>query len=228
VVNEPLPPFGDPSRGDGLAPHVFSRTLGPGYIAEALRLAREADPDAQLFLNEFGVLEPGARQERYFRLVHELRAAGAPLDAVGFQGHVVPLVGGPSLTSDQIAATLRRFAALGVAVEVTELNVFTRTLRHVLTFGLTYDANRELHRQAEAYAAATRACLSVPACQGVTLWTFTDRYETTIERLTRLDDIPLIFDQEYRPKPAARALREVLAGAERRPAGPASAPGKGH
>ena len=147
---------------------------------------------------------------------------------VGFQGHVVPLAGGPSLRSDQIAATLRRFAALGVAVEITELNVFTRTRRHVLTLGLTYDEGRELRRQAEAYAAATRACLSVPACQGVTLWTFTDRYETTIERLTHLDDIPLIFDQAYRPKPAALALHEVLAGAERRPAGPTSAPGKGN
>jgi endo-1,4-beta-xylanase len=226
VVNEPLPPFGDPSRGDGLAGHVFSRTLGPGYIAEALRLAREADPAAQLFLNEFGVLGPGAKQERYFRLVQELRSAGAPLDAVGFQAHVVPLLGGPSLTSDEIAATLRRFAAIGVAVEITELNVFTRTLRHVLSFGLSYDEGSELRRQAEGYAAATRACLYVPACQGVTLWTFTDRYPTTIERLTHLDDIPLIFDRDYRPKPAAQALREVLASG-RPPVGIAPAPGKG-
>ena len=62
----------------------YSRTLGPGYIAEALGLARRADPSAQLFVNEFGTLEPGPRQERMFRLVEDLRAAGAPLDAVGF------------------------------------------------------------------------------------------------------------------------------------------------
>jgi endo-1,4-beta-xylanase len=219
VVNEPLLPFGDPSRGDGLAQHVFSRTLGPGYIAEAFRLARETDRAAQLFLNEFGVLAPGPKQERYFRLVRELRASGAPLDAVGFQGHVVPLLGGPTLSSSQIEATLWRFAALGVEVEITELNVFTRTLRHVLTFGLTYDETSELGRQAEAYAAATRACLAVPACQGVTLWTFTDRYPTTVERLSHLEDIPLIFDNDYRPKPSAFALREVLARAQPRARG---------
>jgi endo-1,4-beta-xylanase len=219
VVNEPLPPFGDRSQGDGLARHVFSRTLGPGYIAEALRLARQADPGAQLFINEFGALAPGPRQERYFRLVQELRAAGAPLDAVGFQRHVVPLLGGSRLTRGQVEATLRRFAALGVAVEITELNVFTRTLKHVLTIGFTYDAAAELQRQAETYAEVTRACLAVAACQGVTLWTFTDRYPTTVETLTHVEDIPLIFDNDYRPKPAAFALREVFANTTPRPAG---------
>jgi endo-1,4-beta-xylanase len=213
VVNEPLAWKADSANEGGLAQHVFSRALGPGYIAEALQLARQADPAAQLFINEFGTLEPGPRQERCFRLVEELRRAGAPLDAVGFQGHVVPLLGAPGPTRAEIEATLRRFAALGLAVEITELNVFTRTLRHVLTFGLTYDEPEELRRQAEAYAAATQACLAVPACQGVTVWTFTDRYPTTIESKTHLEDVPLLFDDEYRPKPAAFAVREVLANA---------------
>jgi len=215
VVNEPLLSFGDRSQGDGLSQHVFSRVLGPGYIAEALHLAREADPGAQLFLNEFGALNPGPKQDRYFQLVRDLLAEGAPLDAVGFQGHIVPLFGGTA-SRGEIEATLRRFAGLGVAVEITELNVFTRTLKHVLTLGLAYDEEAELRRQAEAYAAVTEACLAVPECQGVTLWTFTDRYPTTIETFTHLEDIPLIFDNDYRPKPAAFALRETLEDATRR------------
>jgi endo-1,4-beta-xylanase len=221
VVNEPIIAFGDPTEGTGLSQHVFTRILGPGYIAEALHLAREADPDAQLFLNEFGALVPGPKQERYYRLVKELLEAGAPLDGVGFQGHIVPLFGAIP-TEQQVEAALRRFAALGVAVEVTELNVFTRTLGHVLSLGFGYDEADELETQAERYAYVTRACLAVPECQGVTLWTFTDRYPTTIETLTRLDDIPLIFDGQYRPKPAAFALREVLTSAtpRRRPSAP--------
>jgi endo-1,4-beta-xylanase len=218
VVNEPLAWKGSTEQGEGLADHVFSRTLGPGYIAEALRLARAADPSAQLFVNEFGTLEPGPRQERFFRLVRRLRQEGAPLDAVGFQGHVVPLLGGPGPARAQIEAALRRFAALGVAVEITELNVFTRTPRHLLTLGFTYDEAAALRRQAEGYANAVRACLAVPACQGVTVWTFTDRYPTTIESKTHIDDIPLLFDDDYRPKPAALAVREALAGASPRAA----------
>jgi endo-1,4-beta-xylanase len=216
VVNEPLLAFGDMSKGNGLSQHVFSRVLGPGYIAEALRMAREVDPDAQLFLNEFGALTPGPKQERYYRLVKDLLAEGAPLDGVGFQGHVLPLFGTPDPTREQIEATLRRFAALGLAVEITELNVFTRTLKKVFALGLTYDEAAELRRQAEVYVTVTEACLAVSECQGVTLWTFTDRYPTTIETLTRLEDIPLIFDDHYRPKPAAFALRETLEHATRR------------
>lgn len=224
VVNEPLLAFGDFSKADGLAPHVFSRVLGPGYVAEALRIAREVDPDAQLFLNEFGALTPGPKQERYYRLVKDLLAEGAPLDGVGFQGHVLPLFGTPDPTREQVETTLRRFAALGVAVEITELNVFTRTLKKVFALGLTYDEAAELRRQAEVYATVTGACLAVPECQGVTLWTFTDRYPTTIETLTRLEDIPLIFDNDYHPKPAAFALRETLAAATPRRPQPASEP----
>ncbi|MCG6919606.1 MAG: endo-1,4-beta-xylanase [Acidobacteria bacterium] len=217
VVNEPLVPFGDRSRGDGLAQHVFSQVLGPGYIGEALRLARQADPGARLFLNEFGVLQPGPKQERYYRLVKELREEGAPLDGVGFQGHVLPLLGNPDPTREQIETTLRHFAELGVQVEITELNVFTRTARDVLTLGFGYDEAAALARQAKVYATVTQACLAVPECRGVTLWTFTDRYPTTVETLTHLEDIPLIFDNDYRPKPAAFALRETLARAAPRP-----------
>lgn len=89
-----------------------------------------------------------------------------------------------------------------------------------MTLGLTYDEARALQRQADVYADVTQACLDVPACQGVTLWTFTDRYLTTIERLTRIRDIPQILDRDYQPKPAAFALRRVLAGAEPRSAEP--------
>jgi endo-1,4-beta-xylanase len=223
VVNEPLqPPFGA-AGAHGLSGNVFSRVLGPGYIADALHLARAADPGAQLAINDFGVLDPGPKQDRYFELVKTLRDSGAPLDAVGFQAHMVPLVS-QSTSRAQIEATLRRFAALGVKLEITELNVFTRTRGTLLTLGLTYDVEQAMRHQAETYADVTKACLAVPACQGVTLWTFTDRYLTTIEHLTRIRDIPLIFDREYRPKPAAFALRDVLQQAERRPV-EAAAPG---
>ena len=215
VVNEPLPALTMPADANALSDNVFTRVLGRGYIAEALRLARDADPTAQLFINDFGVLEPGPKQDRYFQLVQGLLQAGAPLDAVGFQAHVVPLVGPPT-SSEQVAATLRRFAALGVRLEITELNVFTRTRMNLLTLGLTYDIEQAMQRQAEVYAQVTQACLSVPACQGVTLWTFTDRYRTTIERLTHIRDIPLIFDRDYRPKPAAFALHRVLGQTDRR------------
>jgi GH35 family endo-1,4-beta-xylanase len=142
--------------------------------------------------------------------------AGAAPDAVGFQALMLPLAERPTPRA-VIEAALRRFATLGVKLEVTELNVFTRTRGNLLTLGLSYDVEEAMRRQADAYADVAKVCLAVPACQGVTLWTFTGRYLTTVERLTRIRDMPQIMDRDYRPTPAAFALRDALMHAERRP-----------
>lgn len=212
VVNEPLTVLGDPGSSDGLRDHVFLRQLGAGYIAEALELAHRADPTARLFVNDFFVLKPGPKQERYFRLVRELVDAKVPLHGVGFQGHLAFLPVAPPgdvdlPTQQEIEATLRRFSAFGVDVEITELNVHT--------WRFEGDRSARLERQREIYAAAVRACVAVPGCKGVTVWLFTDRYPTSIEAFLHRDGEPLLFDKDYVPKPAYFGVRDALRGGRR-------------
>lgn len=212
VVNEPLTALGEVGGADGLREHVFLRQLGPGYIAEALRLAHAADPAARLFVNDFFVLKPGPKQERYFDLVRSLLDANAPLHGVGFQGHLAFLPSAPpgqlDLPSEaEITATLERFAALGIAVEITELNVHT--------WRFEGDRSSRLEQQRELYARAVRAALAVPACTAVTVWLFTDRYPTSIETFLRRDGEPLLFDKQYAPKPAYFGVRDALSVAPR-------------
>lgn len=209
VVNEPLTALGSADQTDGLRDHVFLRQLGPGYIAEALALAHAADPKARLFVNDFFVLKPGPKQDRYFRLVSELLEMGAPLHGVGFQGHLSFLPFAPPgdvdvPTGSEIEATLRRFAGLGVDVEITELNVHT--------WRFAGDRAARLAQQAEIYTSAVRACLAVPRCRAVTVWLFTERYPTSIERTIGRDGEPLLFDDAYVPKPAYFGVRDALAG----------------
>lgn len=209
VVNEPVTVFGQAGATDGLRDHVFLQQLGPGYIAEALELAHAADPNARLFVNDFFVLKPGPKQDRYFRLVSELLKMGAPLHGVGFQGHLAFLPFAPPgdvdmPTGSEIESTLRRFAALGVDVEITELNVHT--------WRFEGDLAARLVRQADFYASAVRACLAVPACRALTVWLFTDRYPTSIESTIGRDGEPLLFDAAYAPKPAYVEVRKLLAG----------------
>ena len=208
VVNEPLTGAGEDGGTDGLRDSAFLRRLGPGYVAEALELAHRADPAAKLFVNDVFVLKPGPKQERYYRLVRELLDAGAPLHGVGFQGHLSflpsPLPGDIDVPSEEeMTATLRRFAALGVEVEITELNVHT--------WGFSGDQAARRERQAELYGAAARACVAVPTCRALTVWLFADRYPTSIEQVLRLDGDPLLFDDDYLPKPAYFAVRDALA-----------------
>lgn len=207
VVNEPLTVLGDPGRSDGLRENVFLDRLGARHIADALRLAHEVDPGARLFVNDFFVLAPGPKQERYFRLVRDLLDVGAPLHGVGFQGHLCFLPAAPPgaidlPSEDAIATTLGRFAELGLDVEITELNVHT--------WRFDGDRGARLAKQREVYRRALRAATSVPRCRAVTVWLFTDRHPTSMERFVGRSGEPLLFDADYRPKPAYFGVREAL------------------
>lgn len=207
VVNEPLTAFGEDGGTGGLRDSVFLQKLGPGYVADAFRVAHEADPDAKLFLNEFLELKPGVKQDRYFQLARDLLDAGVPLNGVGLQGHMWFLPYAPPgdadvATRDEVEATLRRFATLGIDVEITELNVHT----------WRFDGDRaaRLERQRAVYSDVSEACAAVPACTGLTVWLFTDRYPTSIEQFVRRKGEPLLFDEEYQPKPAYLAVADAL------------------
>ena len=207
VVNEPLTAFGEDGGTGGLRDSVFLQKLGPGYVADAFRVAHEADPDAKLFLNEFLELKPGVKQDRYFQLARDLLDAGVPLNGVGLQGHMWFLPYAPPgdadvATRDEVEATLRRFATLGIDVEITELNVHT----------WRFDGDRaaRLERQRAVYSDVSEACAAVPACTGLTVWLFTDRYPTSIEQFVRRKGEPLLFDEEYQAKPAYVAVADAL------------------
>jgi len=189
VVNEPLANDGGPE------PSVWRRFIGPDYVEQALRAARAADPKAKLFINEYGVEGPGRKLEGLVRLVRDLQARGVPLDGIGLQAHTHILGFHDQAT---LEATMRRFAAMGLEVKVTEMDVGTSLL------GLA--GVDRLERQAEAYRAAARACNAVTACKGFTTWGFTDRLSWL-----GAGEAALLLDSSYRPKPAFDAVRSAFA-----------------
>jgi endo-1,4-beta-xylanase len=189
VVNEPM-------AADGtLAPTVWRRFIGPDYIEQALRAARDADPKAKLFINDFAVEGPGPKLEGLVRLVRDLRERNVPLDGVGLQAHthIAGYIDEATLTQ-----TMRRFARLGLEVQITEMDVGTSLL------GVNH-AER-LRRQALAFGAAARACDVVTACRRFTTWGVADPISWL-----GIGELGLLFDDAYRPKPAYAAVRSALA-----------------
>ncbi len=199
VVNEPLTLFGAPGvTGDAVENYCFTELLGRDYIRLALEAARAADPDAELYVNENLVLAPGPKQDFFFELIEDLVEEGAPLDGVGFQGHLaIPFAESFVPTRAEIAATIDRFAALGLDVEITEVDV---TLMNPET---------ELEYQANVYRDLTEACFSRRACRGITTWGISDAY-TWIEDFFDVRGAPLPFDEDFVPKPAWFAIRDGL------------------
>ncbi|MFI0229423.1 endo-1,4-beta-xylanase [Streptomyces sp. NPDC017086] len=198
VVNEA---FND----DGtLRDSIWLRELGPGYIADAFRWAHEADPRALLFYNDYNTEWTGPKSDAVYDLVRRLRAEGVPVDGVGFQGHLGIQYGLPT----GMAANFARFDRLGLATAVTEADV---------RMEMPADAEK-LATQAEGYRLLLDACLRTRHCVSFTVWGFTDKYSWVPSTFPG-EGAANLYDEDYRPKPAYRALQAELTGRAR----PASA-----
>jgi endo-1,4-beta-xylanase len=189
VVNEP---FAD----DGTwRDTIFFKTLGQGYVADALRWARAADPAAKLYINDYNIEGINAKSDAMYDLVKSLKAQGVPLDGVGFQGHydlASPFPG-------DLADNLKRFADLGVEVAFTELDAR-------FTLPVTESA---LAQQATYYGQTVAACLAVSACVGVTVWGFADGYSWVPFSFPG-EGAACLYDSNLAPKPAYTAVVEAL------------------
>jgi GH35 family endo-1,4-beta-xylanase len=193
VVNEAI----DDSR-PGLRSTVFSRGLGDGYVAEAFRLARKADPEAQLVYNDYGAEGLNRKSTDLYELVKDLRQRGL-VDGVGLQMHL-SAASFPAVSD--VAANIGRLAALGLQVNISEMDVRVRDVPG--------DAAAKLQRQRQVYHDVVAACLAQPRCEAVTFWGFTDAH-SWVDAAFGADD-PLLLDDNYRAKPAFFGVLDALQG----------------
>jgi endo-1,4-beta-xylanase len=190
VVNEALD-----DGGGGLRNTVFSAKLGPEFIAAAFTRAHEADPRARLFYNDFGAETWTLKADAQYRLVQGLLDAGIPIHGVGFQMH---LSAHDPPSPHQVCASIARFAALGLLVRISEMDVEVRAVD-----------SASLARQALVYGDAIDASLEAGA-SSVTFWGATDGYSW------RRALAPLLFDAQYVAKPAYHTALMAF-GRRRRP-----------
>jgi endo-1,4-beta-xylanase len=152
---------------------VFYQVLGDEYIKLAFQVAAEVDPDVKLYYNDYNLESPGAKAQGAIRIVETLKAEGIKIDGVGLQAHHVAHRA-PTLA--QQTAVIELYAATGVEVAYTELDV-----------RLQLPANEtSLTQQANAYSNSVTACVTNPACVGITIWDFYDPFSW----------VPYVFDGE--------------------------------
>jgi len=195
VLNEPL----DDETG-ALRNTTWRRALGDDFVATIFRWAHEADPDARLYVNEYGIESSGEKADRLFALVQAAVRAGVPIHGVGFQAHEDL---GEEADPAELRANMARYQALGVAVRISELddNPGHRP------------SAAELAAQAAFFRKELEVCLGLPHCTSFSMWGFTDRY-SSLAPDDAYDAIGhgLIFDEAYAPKPAYDAVAAALAG----------------
>jgi len=197
-------------------------TLGPEYVETAFRLAHEADPEAELYYNDYNLWKP-AKRAAAIRLVKDLQARGVRVDGLGEQGHWG--IGDPSLA--EVEAMLADVRSAGLRILITELDVDVlprdpdmwgadlskrvkiRAKTNVYPDGLPDEVQRRL---AQSYGGLFALFVKYrDVVTRVTFWGVTDAD-------TWLDDFPipgrvnypLLWDRNGRPKPAFEAVLEAL------------------
>ncbi|MFD0773293.1 endo-1,4-beta-xylanase [Streptomonospora algeriensis] len=175
---------------------VFYETLGSDFVADALRMAADADPNAELWLNDYSIDGINAKSDAYYNLIQDLQAQGVPIDGIGLQAHLIN-----GQVPGDLQQNIQRFADLGIKVAITELDV-----------RIDMPASQsELEQQARDYRAVMDACMAVNGCVGVTVWGIVDQYSWVPDTFEG-QGAPLLYNDNYQPKPAYDAVHEALGG----------------
>ncbi|MCL6288116.1 endo-1,4-beta-xylanase [Streptomyces sp. 43Y-GA-1] len=178
VVNEA---FADGSSGARRDSNL--QRSGNDWIEVAFRTARAADPSAKLCYNDYNVENwTWAKTQAMYSMVRDFKQRGVPIDCVGFQAHF----NSGSPYNSNFRTTLQNFAALGVDVAVTELDIQGAS--------------------PTTYADVTHDCLAVERCLGITVWGVRDSDSW------RPEHTPLLFNNDGSKKAAYSAVLNALNG----------------
>jgi endo-1,4-beta-xylanase len=190
VVNEPF-------NEDGTLRHdVFYNAMGTNYIADALRTAHAADPNAKLYLNDYNIEGQNAKSDGMYSLAQSLLSQGVPLNGIGLESHFI--VG---QVPSSLQANMQRFAALGLDVAITELDDRIQLPA----------SSSALQQQATDYGNVVKACLAVSRCVGVSQWGVDDGH-SWIDGTFPGYGAATMYDRNYQPKPAYNATVTALGG----------------
>jgi GH35 family endo-1,4-beta-xylanase len=211
VVNEAINDGANAGGGENLRDSRWHQIVGPDFLTQAFKFAREADPSVPLHYNDYNI-ESGPKHQSSLLLLKRLIAEGAPITTVGIQGHwSVTNLNAQKLADIDQAIT--DYKALKLKVAITELDL-TMTGAGGGQLGRGQRGNVEpptpeaLAVQAEGYGKLFALFAKHrDALDRVTFWGLNDN------RSWRRGQNPLVFDGTNKPKPALQAIVDAVAKA---------------
>ncbi|GAA5522148.1 endo-1,4-beta-xylanase [Aliifodinibius salicampi] len=220
VVNEAA------TWSDGLRQSKWLEIIGEEYLGKAFQYAHEADPDAELYYNDYNLWAPDKR-ETVVKMVKRLKENNVPIHGVGMQGHY----GLESPSLKQIEESIKAFSELGVKVMITELDVSVLPSRDDVN--VSYNPDERQGAEADVPEALNPYTEGLPDSvqqqlknRYVELFELFKKHQDKIGRVTfwGLHDggswlnnfpipgrtnYPLLFNREYQPKAAFHGVLEA-------------------
>ena len=178
------------------------KLCGDEFIAKAFEFAREADPKALLFYNDYNAADP-AKRDRIFNMVKKMKDAGVPIDGIGMQGHYN--IYGPSI--EDVDAAITKYATLVDHIHFTELDVrINEEMGGQLRF--SRGEAKPVAPYIDALLEAQYANLfkvfrkHKNVIKNVTFWNLSDH-----DSWLGVNNYPLPFDKNFKPKKAYYAIK---------------------
>jgi endo-1,4-beta-xylanase len=203
VVNEAI----DNGNTKIFAETSWFKIFGEEFIAKAFQWAHEADPDAQLFYNDYYTETPGKR-DKIFNMLKKLKDNGIPVHGIGLQGHWT--IDGPS--EKELRNAIDKYSTLGLKIQITELDVSVYPPNADFSVRKPGDdifTTEMEQKQIEMYKMYFRVFRDYKnIITGITLWGVSDKNSwLDFFPVKNRKNYPLLFDQYLKPK---KAYQEVV------------------
>lgn len=176
--------------------NYYADRLGPGITKQMALWARQGDPGARLFLNDYDILT-GKRLDDYIEQIRMLLAEGAPIAGIGVQGHLH----GDSFDPAVLRHALDELAQFGLPIRVTEFNFPGQrsAIYGKRNMKLTPEKERA---KAKGLTDYYRICFAHPAVEGILMWGFWEGANWIPQSS--------LYHRDWTPTPAAKAYRDLI------------------
>jgi len=177
--------------------------IGKDYVARMFQYARQADPEALLFYNEYGQESNPKKLEAVLKMVTDFKKRSIPINGLGLQMHIsinTPDAG--------IENAIQKSADTGLMIHISELDISMNTGK-AKDFVPTQEM---LHKQYQKYwfvVSTYKRIVPVKQQFGITMWGVGDA-TSWIPGFCNCTDFPLLFDEKYAPKHAYEGFVEGL------------------
>jgi endo-1,4-beta-xylanase len=197
--------------------------IGEDYILKAFEYARQADPSAQLYYNEYDLVKE-AKREGVIRLIRDLQSKGVRIDGLGIQGHW--FLDYPSI--EELETAVLALSELGVKLMVTELDISVLSYYPVDAKVVDLSSfepakQKELNPYPDDLSEAAQNDLAKRYSEifslfhkhrdkfsRVTFWAVHDGQSwRSYMPIRGRTDYPMLFDRQYRAKPAFDAVMKI-------------------
>lgn len=198
----------------------YYEIIGEDYIRLAFQFAHEADPEAELYYNDYSMANPG-RRDGVVAMVKKLKAQGIKIDGIGMQCHI----GLDYPDINEFEKSVEAFAALGVKVMITEMDISVLSMpdKNVgAEISRSYEYQKKMNPYIEGLPDSINTAFEKRYLDFFKLFL---KHKDVISRVTTWGvndgqswknnwpmrgrtDYPLLFDRKNQPKPVVKMIIE--------------------